>query len=165
MPDYFSLVALGCDSINLRTRLTVSLLHIVTHTGSKQRFAVFLSDNKNHALILPNSVYIDKSESRRQHSLFPQFELNEFAAHFALAVTAEILEEFQHMVRAFVGVKPFTLRVSDVADKLFVCSAYLLSDNYFSALNSLVVFNYRIVVFRIALHIITSFVYPEPERR
>ena len=82
---------------------------------------------------------------------------------FTLVVS--LFDKFNDMVCARVRVEPLAFRLPYVADKLLVCSAYLLADDYFSALNSLVVFNYRIVVFRIALHIITSFVYPAPERR
>ena len=99
-PDDFSLVALGRHRVDLRARLSVRLLHIISDNGSQQRFTVFLADYKHRPLIPPNPFIVHKSENGGEHSFFPQLQLHELAAELALGMPAEVLRKFEDMVAA-----------------------------------------------------------------
>ena len=99
-PDDFSLVALCRYRVDLRTRFSVRLLHIISDNGSQQRFTVFLAYNEYRPLIPPYSLIVHEAENGGEHSFFPQLKLHEMAAELALGMPAEVLRKFEDMIAA-----------------------------------------------------------------
>ena len=98
LPDDLRLVSLGGHGVDLRAGLAVSKLQIQADAGGQQGFSVFLADDEDGFAVLPVSLDVDKTEDGRQQRLFPELQLDELAARFALGVVAVVLKKLEDVV-------------------------------------------------------------------